>query len=132
MPSSWNTPSPGDNSTIRSTVLVANDFPNEYSMEAQQLIQEALRSVEKSCYSTPSPSFHTESSSFTAKTAMSTPIRTEMVGNPKTIQSIYGTNSIFSTPDLGYSWSNNGCYFSEGELLRLMQEVQEELQREGM
>lgn len=121
MPNSWNTPSPRDNS------------PNEYSVEAQQLIQETLWSVEKSCYSTPSPSFHTESSSFTGKTAIRTPIRNERVENPKTIQCIYGSNNnIFSTPDFGYSWPNNSCYFSESELLRLMQEVQEELQREGV
>jgi hypothetical protein len=134
MPICWSTPSPaGGNGTLRNTTTIAaNDCSNEYSVEAQRLIQETMWSVENSCCSTPSPAFHTESSAFTANAAITTPIRSDWVENSKRKHSIYGTNNIFSTPSFGYSWSNNGCYLSESELLRLMQEVQEELQREGV
>jgi hypothetical protein len=135
MPIRWNTPSPeGGNTTLRNTTstMAANDCSNEYTVEAQRLIQETMWSVEKSCCSTPSPAFHTEPSSFTVNSALTTPVRFDRGENSKSKYSIYGTDNIFSTPNFGYSWSNNGCYLSESELLCLMQEVQEELQREGV
>jgi hypothetical protein len=132
----WNTPPPEEGYT--STAAVSNNpnctTPNQYSTEAQKLIQETLWSVENSCCSTPSPAFHTNSSSSSTRDTLRTPINSvsmEITTTNDNTNNNYKTNHLFSTPILGYSWSNNDYYLSESELLLLMQEVQEELQSEG-
>lgn len=54
---------------------------------------------------------------------------TETLGHPGTPGQLIG-NFVYSTPVQGYSWRND-FYLSDNELFQLMQEVQEELQREG-